>query len=86
MCASPHALNLQPPPLEPFIEAHDGALIVRMSLRHLKKLAREGKIPAHPRGEGHRRRWLFLASELHNWMLSKTNSACDLGREPRNLN
>jgi hypothetical protein len=36
MSASPHALNLQPPPLEPFIEADDGALIVRMSPRHLK--------------------------------------------------
>ncbi len=67
----------------PFIEADDGALIVRMSPRHLKKLAREGKIPAHPSGEGQRRHWLFLASELHAWMLSKVNSTCDPGREPR---
>jgi len=67
----PRVLNLHPPSLEPFIEADDGALIVRMSPRHLKKLGREGKIPAHPRGEGQRRRWLFLASELHAWMRGK---------------
>jgi hypothetical protein len=39
MPASPHAVNLQPPLLEPFIEADDAALIVRLSPRRLRKLA-----------------------------------------------
>jgi hypothetical protein len=63
--------------LEPFIEAEEASPFVRVSSRHLKKLAREGKVPAHPRGDGERRRWLFLLSELDTWMRSRVNSACD---------
>jgi hypothetical protein len=70
------AVNFQPIPLEPFIEAEEAALILYLSPRHMKKLARAGKIPAHPRGEGQRRRWLFLPSELHAWVLDKVNSPC----------
>ncbi len=73
-------VNVQPPALEPFIEAEEGAPIVRLCPRHIKKLARENKIPAHPFGDGVRHRWRFLASELHAWMRAKVNSACDPGR------
>ena len=74
-----HASNvfLQPFPLEPFVEADEAAPFLRMSPDYLKKLARAGKIPAHPRGDGQRRRWLFLMSELAEWMRSQVNSACD---------
>jgi hypothetical protein len=54
---------------------------LRISERHLKKMAREGRVPAHPRGDGQRRRWLFLLSELDTWMRSRVNSACDPCRE-----
>jgi excisionase family DNA binding protein len=73
------------PAFEPFLEAEEAAPYLRMSPRHLKKLAREGKVPAHPRGDGQRRRWLFRLSELDVWMRSQVNSACDPCREPRSI-
>ena len=66
-----------PAVLEQYVEAEEGAPFVHMSPRHLKQLAREGKVPAHPRGDGQRRRWLFLLSELDAWMRGRVNSACD---------
>jgi hypothetical protein len=42
-------------------------------------------IPAHPRGDGQRRRWLFLLSELDAWMRSRVNSACDPCRVPGSI-
>lgn len=63
--------------IEEFIEAEDAAPFLKMSAEYLRKLARAGKIPAHPRGEGQRRRWLFLMTELAQWMKSQVNSACD---------
>jgi hypothetical protein len=74
--ANQPATNLIPPALEPFIEAEEAATVLRMSARYLKKLAREAKVPSHPRSDGRRRRWLFLASELHAWLLAKVNSDC----------
>jgi len=71
--------------LERFVEAEDAAPFIGYSPRHLKKLAREGMIPAHPRGDGQRRRWLFLLSELDAWMRSRVNSACDPCRVPGSI-
>jgi hypothetical protein len=76
---------IMPAALETFVEAEDAALFVRISPRHLKKLAREGRIPAHPRGDGQRRRWLFLLSELDEWMRRRVNSNSDPCREPRSI-
>ena len=73
------------PALEQFVEAEDAAPFVHISPRHLKKLAREGKVPAHPRGDGQRRRWLFLLSELDSWMRGRINSPCDPCRESRRI-
>lgn len=78
-------LVMQHPQIEKFIEAEDAAPFVCISERHLKKLAREGKVPAHPRGDGQRRRWLFLLSELDTWMRGRVNSACDPCRVPRSI-
>ena len=61
--------------IEQFVEAEDAAPFLKMSAEYLKKLARAGEIPAHPRGDGQRRRWLFLISELAQWMKSRVNSA-----------
>jgi hypothetical protein len=48
-----------------------------MSAEYVKKQARAGCLPAHPRGDGQRRRWLFLLTELDTWMRARVNSACD---------
>ena len=71
------APRFAPAALEQFVEAEEAAPFVHVSPRHLKQLAREGKVPAHPRGDGQRRRWLFLLSELDAWMRGRVNSACD---------
>ena len=60
--------------LEPFVEAESAAAFLLMSPRTVKKLAREGSVPAHPRGDGQRRRWLFLLSELDAWLRARHNS------------
>jgi len=79
------ALNVHPPAVEPFLEAEEAAPFLKVSPRHLKKLACEGYVPAHPRGEGQRRRWLFLLSELDAWMRSKVNSSYGSFREARSI-
>lgn len=79
------ALVAAPLSFEPFIEAAEAAPFLRILERHLKKLAREAKVPAHPRGDGQRRRWLFLLTELDAWMRGRVNSAFDLCRESRNI-
>jgi len=66
-----------PAVLEEPVEADEAARFVHMSPQHLKQLAREGKVPAHPRGDGQRRRWLFFLSELAVWIRGRVNSACD---------
>jgi excisionase family DNA binding protein len=81
-CDPPHSTNnaqpsARPGYLEPFVEAEEAAAFLRTSPRKVKELAREGRIPAHPLGDGQRRRWLFLLSELDGWMRSRVNSACD---------
>ena len=35
--------------------------------------ARQGYLPAHPLGEGKRKFWRFLESELSEWLAAKTN-------------
>ena len=66
-----------PAALEDFVEAEEAAPFLHLCPRHLKMLARQGKVPAHPRGDGQRHRWLFLLSELDAWMRRRVNSACD---------
>jgi len=61
------------PNLEPFVEAEEAGAFLHYSPQHVKKLARENKIPAHPLGDGKRRRWLFLISELDAMMRARVN-------------
>jgi excisionase family DNA binding protein len=39
--------------------------------RTVTRWAREGYLPAYPIGEGKRRLWRFLESDLARWMLSR---------------
>lgn len=85
VCPGNSSALTAPPVLESWLEAEEAAPFVHLSPRHLKKLAREGRVPAHPRGDGQRHRWLFLLSELDAWMRGRVNSACDPCREPRSI-
>lgn len=63
-------------PLAPerFVQAQEAATFLGYSSRTLKQLAREGKIPAHPFGDGERKRWYFLISELAAFLRGRVNS------------
>jgi excisionase family DNA binding protein len=49
---------------EPFVTPDEAAEFLRCSPVTVKRLAREGRIPAHCIQNGIRKRWLFLISEL----------------------
>jgi excisionase family DNA binding protein len=42
-----------------------------LNARTVTRWAREGYLPAYPLGEGKRRLWRFLESDLEFWMLSR---------------
>lgn len=54
---------------EPYVSAQEASLFLSISPKTLTRLAREGLIPTHPLGDGTRRRWRFLKSELDTWMV-----------------
>lgn len=58
-------------PLEPFVSAREASQFVRLHPVTLQRLAREGTLPAHPVGDGQRRRWRFLLSELGQWLQAR---------------
>jgi excisionase family DNA binding protein len=60
---------------EPYVDAKEGAAFLRIHPKTLMRLAREGGMPAYSFGEGSRRHWRFLISELDKWMKSKVNSS-----------
>ena len=49
---------------ERFVTPVEAAKFLRCSPITVKRLARDGKIPAHPITNGVRKRWRFLLSEL----------------------
>jgi hypothetical protein len=59
---------------EPFVEADEAASFLHYSIRSVMQMARDGKIPAHPFGDGSRKRWFFLISELAEFVRGKVNS------------
>ena len=50
--------------LESFVDADEAAKFLRLTRRHILDLARTGKLPGHPLGEGKRRTWRFRLSEI----------------------
>ena len=42
-----------------------------LNARTVTRWAREGYLPSYPIGEGKRRLWRFLESDLEQWMLSR---------------
>ena len=59
---------------ETFVTADEAAMLLRCSPITVKRLAREGKIPAHCITNGVRRRWRFLISELAATMKKEVSS------------
>ena len=60
---------------EYFVDAAEAAKFLGLNRRTVLKMARDGNIPAHPLGDGSRKLWRFLLSELDEWMRSRVNSA-----------
>jgi hypothetical protein len=51
-----------------FLNADEAAQVLRMDSRTLVRWARLGQVPTHPLGEGKRRLWRFIESELIHWL------------------
>ncbi|MGC1362924.1 MAG: helix-turn-helix domain-containing protein [Silvibacterium sp.] len=66
---------------EAFVTPDEAAAFLRYSPITVKRLAREGKIPAHAVTNGVRRRWRFLISELAAAMQGEVS----LNHHPRRL-
>jgi hypothetical protein len=49
---------------EPFVDAIEVAEFLHLRPRRVLELARQGLIPAYPLGQGKRRVWRFLLSEV----------------------
>jgi excisionase family DNA binding protein len=63
-------------PREYYVCAADAAKFLSIHPRTLLQLARKGSVPAHPLGDGSRRVWRFLLSELDEWMRNRVHSRC----------
>lgn len=64
--------------VEPFVEAPAVAGFLHCSVRSVMQKARDGVIPAHPFGDGPRKRWFFLISEIADFLRKKVNSASEV--------
>jgi len=52
--------------LERFVDADEAAKFLSLPRRRILELARAGRLPGHPIGNGARRVWRFRLSELAN--------------------
>ena len=59
---------------ETFVTPEEAAAFLRCSPITVKRLAREGKLPAHSVTNGVRKRWRFLISELAISMKKEVSS------------
>lgn len=50
--------------LEGFVDADEAGKFLSLNRRRILELARAGKLPGHPIGDGARRTWRFRVSEL----------------------
>lgn len=62
------------PPFEYFVDATEIALMLGLDPKTVQKMARNGAIPAYPYGDGIRKTWRFLPSEVHEWMRGRIHS------------
>jgi Helix-turn-helix domain len=64
-------MDIAPPP-EPFVDADRAAEFLSLKPRRLLELARSGKLPGYPLGNGLRRVWRFRLSELATAMARRS--------------
>ena len=55
---------MTPEALERFVDADEAATFLSITRRRILELARAGKLPGHPIGDGARGVWRFRLSEL----------------------
>jgi hypothetical protein len=56
---------------EPFVDAIEAGKFLHLRPRRVLELARHGTLPAYPIGDGPRRVWRFLLSELTSAVRSR---------------
>lgn len=56
-------------PPEPFVDAEKAGNFLQLQPRRVLQLARQGRLPAYPIGDGSRKIWRFRLSELATAML-----------------
>ena len=72
----PEELHSQLEAVERYVNAAEAAKFLSINRRTLLQMAREGVVPGHPLGNGPRRLWRFLLSELDWWMRNRVDSHC----------
>jgi predicted DNA-binding transcriptional regulator AlpA len=61
----------KPAPDEHFVDAAKVAEFLSVSRKHVLRLSRLGRMPAHPISFGERNTWRYLLSEIRIWMLQE---------------
>jgi predicted DNA-binding transcriptional regulator AlpA len=56
---------------EHFVDAAKVAEFLSVSRKHVLRLSKLGRIPAHPISLGQRNTWRYLLSEVRVWMLQR---------------
>ena len=51
----------------------DAAEFLGLDEKTITRWARKGYLPGHPLGEGKRKFWRFMKSELSEWLAAKNN-------------
>jgi hypothetical protein len=54
---------------EPFVDARRAGYFLQLQPRRVLQLARQGRLPAYPIGDGPRKVWRFRLSDLANSLL-----------------
>lgn len=60
---------------ERFVGAIEAARFLGVHAKTLQKYSRSGLVPAHPFGEGRRKLWRYLLSELEIWLRARSTTA-----------
>jgi hypothetical protein len=65
---------MDPETLEGFVDADEAGKFLSLNRRRILELARAGKLPGHPLGDGARRVWRFRLSEIADAVASTGKS------------